>query len=224
VRVLAWPDAHIPFDNQNSIFFLQSLISKYKINKIIQLGDIADFNSFSDKWPKDPNGYSPGQEYKFLRDRLEDYYKAFPEVEVIAGNHDLRPWKKLFRAELPIELALDISRFLGCPPGWKWHHNGLIVDGVKYLHGNKNSESKLIKCHERYRGSTVSGHLHSIACCIWRQDETRRYFTLSCGTLADQKKYAFRYSEENVDQFVLGAGIIIDGEFATFEPMPMNFL
>lgn len=224
-RVLAWPDTHIPFDHPKALPFLEKTYEKYKCDRIIQLGDLGDFAGYSAKWKPDPNGYSPGQEYELLREGLERYYNKFKHVDVVAGNHDLRPYKSMFAYGMPTQLAKSLSEFFGSPPGWTWHYGYIIIDGVRYHHGTKMSAAKLITAHEKYKGSSVSGHIHNIGAAIYHYcDNKKRYFTLSAGCLVDGSAYAFRYNEDNYNCPVLGCGVIIDGEVAIFEPMPTKWL
>lgn len=224
-RILAWPDTHVPFDHPKAPAFLEKIYNKYKCDRVVQLGDLADFAGFSTKWKPDPNGYSPGQEYQLLREGLEIYYKKFPFVDVVAGNHDLRPHRAMFESGLPHQLAKSLGEFFGSPKGWTWHYGSLVIDGVRYHHGNRLSASKLLTAHQKSYGSSVSGHLHNVAAAIYHYSDTKkRFFTLSAGCLIDSKAYAFRYNDENYNQAVLGCGVIIDGETAIFEPFPLKWL
>lgn len=212
----------MPFEHPNALKFIQRTIDKYKCNRIISIGDFADFHAYSIKWTPDPNGRSPGDEYELLRESAEPWYKALPEIDIVSSNHDSRPYKKIFNAQLPWQLIKGMSEFLGSPKGWAWLESGIEIDGVYYFHGEGLSQSNWRLAHEKYKMSVVHGHLHNSAGVHYHQDRKRRYFVLNTGCLIDEKQYCFRYNESNFNRAVIGCGIVIDGETAIFEPMDLK--
>lgn len=218
-RVCIIPDLHIPFHHDKAKAFILKTAEKWKCNKFISLGDVADFNSYS-KWDPDPTyGKSPGAEYELLMEDLVKFYREIPHLEIVESNHDTRPWKKLFQARLPQQLAKSIAEFLHSPPGWKWHSGNLVYEGVTYTHGEGLSQSNWFRAFERFKTSVVSGHLHSVAGISYNQVQYKRYFSMNCGCLIDETSFAFRYAKNLINRACLGVGIVIDGEEGHFIPL-----
>ena len=223
-RVLIISDLHAPFEHPKALQFIEKTVNKYKCNRIVSIGDLADFHAYSLKWGPDPNGRSPGDEYELLMESLQPWYKAFPEMEIVNSNHDSRPYKKLFAASLPRQLMKSIGEFLHSPKGWLWHEAGTDIDGVYYFHGEGLSQANWRLAHEKYKTSVVHGHLHNSAGVHYHQDRKRRYAVLNTGCLIDEKQYCFRYSEHNFNRAVIGCGVVLDAEQFLFEPMPLKWL
>jgi UDP-2,3-diacylglucosamine pyrophosphatase LpxH len=222
--VLVWPDCHIPFQHPKALEFLLRAYEKYKCDKVINLGDLFDFSSYSLKWSPDPNGYSPGDEYELLMEELQPFFKHFKDVELIIGNHDGRPWKKVFNAQLPNQLVKSMAEFIHAPKGWAFHQTGFEFQDVWYFHGEGLSQSNWRLAHEKYKQSTVHGHLHNSAGCIFHKDRKKRYFVLNAGSLINEKNYCFRYAQHNFNKAVLGCGVVFDSQSAIFEPMPNKWI
>lgn len=155
---------------------------------------------------------------------LEPWYRTFREVDVVKSNHDARPYKKLFAAQLPVQLAKGMAEFLKSPKGWTWLQGGIEIDGVWYYHGERLTQANWRLAHEKFKMSVVHGHLHSGAGVVYHQDRNRRYFVMNTGCLIDEPAYCFRYNEDNYNKAVISCGVVIDGETAILETMPLKWL
>ena len=222
-RVLYLSDLHIPFEHKKALDFAKKLADKYKVDKIISVGDIADFHAYSIKWSPDPNGLSPGDEYEMLRESIEPWYKSFPDLEIVPSNHDSRPYKKIFHASLPRQLFKGIGEFLGSPKGWIWNETGIDVDGCYVFHGEGLSQGNWHKAHEKVKSSVIHGHLHNSAGVVHHRDRKRNYVVMNTGCMIDEEAYCFRYSGYNFNKACLGYGIAIDGEFLVWERLPSKW-
>jgi len=141
-------------------------------------------------------------------------------MDIVSSNHDSRPYKKIFNAQLPWQLAKGMGEFLGSPKGWHWLDGGIEIDGAWVFHGEGLSQANWRLAHEKYKSSVIHGHLHNSAGTHYHQDRKRKYFVLNVGCMIDESAYCFRYNEHNYNRAVLGYGVLIDGEQAIFEPLP----
>jgi len=67
--------------------------------------------------------------------RAEDWYKAFPELTLIMGNHDRIPARQLRKLGMePAIYMRPIEELMGMPEGWKVEEQ-IEIDGVLYHHG-----------------------------------------------------------------------------------------
>src|SRR3569833_1581860 len=95
--VLAIPDLHCPFEHPDSLEFLKAVRDNYKPDQVVCLRNKADFCAFS-RFPRDPDGLSPGAELQAAIDHLFLFYKEFPTVKGGAAGHTVRPLKQAFLA------------------------------------------------------------------------------------------------------------------------------
>ena len=56
---------------------------------MVHIGDLIDSHATS-RHPSLPEAYSPGHELDYSIELLKPWYKAFPNMKVVIGNHDIR--------------------------------------------------------------------------------------------------------------------------------------
>lgn len=223
-NILFIPDLHEPFAHRNAIKFCLYLCKKYKIDRVVSAGDVGDFHAFSLKWGPDPNGRSPGDEYELLMESMLPWYREFPHVEVCHSNHDARPYKKIFAANLPHQFVKSMGDFMRSPKGWIWLQGGIEIDGVQYYHGENLSQANWRMAFEKAMKPVAHGHLHNTAGVHYHVRNKKTYFVMNGGCLIDEDQYCFRYSQYNFNRACIGAGIVIDGQQAIWEPMPSKMI
>ena len=213
--VLAIPDLHCPFHHPDALPFLQYVDYKFSPSKKVCLGDEADFHAAS-RFPTDPDGMSPGDELQATREALQPFYEAFPEMQVCVSNHTIRPKKMMKELGFPSELWPAYRDMLQAPDGWTWHDE-IIIDDVKYIHGDQGKGGKhgWTSNSEVYHMSCVVGHWHSRAGVYYDSE----MFNLNAGCLIDDAAYAFQYAKNAHKRANLGCGLVINGEVAHFIPM-----
>lgn len=216
--VLAIPDLHCPFNHIDALDFLKAVRDAYLPTKIVCLGDEVDFHAYS-KWPKDPDGLSPGKELQAAIEALIPFYLAFPEVQVCVSNHTIRPGKMMKLMGLPAAFLPAYSTMLNAPDGWSWHEH-IIIDNVRYMHGDqgKGGVNGWTKNSEVYHQSVVVGHWHSKAGVFY----DGKMFNVNSGCLIDDTAYAFDYAKNNHKRPNLGCTIVSHGIQAQFIPMITN--
>lgn len=216
--VLGIPDLHCPFQHIDALPFLQEVEREYEPDETVALGDEVDFHSFS-RWPKDPDGLSPGGELRAAIEALIPFYVAFPKVKVCVSNHTIRPHKLMKLTGLPAAMLPAYSTMLNAPDGWTWHEH-VIIDNVRYMHGDqgKGGMNGWTKNSEVYHQSVVVGHWHSKAGVYYDS----AMFNVNAGCLIDPTAYAFDYARHSHKKPNLGCVIVTEGRKATFIPMLLD--
>ena len=202
-NVLVIGDLHLPAERKGSLEFVKKVYNKYNCSKIIFTGDILDSYCLS-VHAKNPNyPYSPGQELDIAKDKLKDWYKAFPNAVWITGNHDNRLYKLAGLANIPKQYLKSLQEILEVP-NWTVV-NEYIYDNVLYVHG----ESKEAKLMALYKGmSVVQGHLHSKTYVEYVKKDI---FAVQVPSLVDRDSLAFEYAKNSLLDWQNGVTVIEDG-------------
>lgn len=208
--VLAIPDCHVPFHHKDAFAFLKAVKDKYKPTDVVHMGDLEDWHSIS-MHDHDPDGLSPGDELKALREAIKPLFKLFPKMKICTSNHGDLPLRRAFKFGLPSELIKSHKEILQCPKGWELAESW-EVDGVIYEHGESfTGQSGAIKSANANMQSTVIGHIHAFAGIQYSANQKHLIFGFNTGCLIDRSKYAFAYGKKIKAKPILGCGIIDNG-------------
>lgn len=215
--VLAIPDLHAPFEHCDALDFLKAVKTRYNPDVILCLGDEADFAAFS-RFPRDPDGLSPGAELTAAKEHLIPFYIEFPRVFVCTSNHTVRPFKQAFLAGIPEAFWPTYSMLLNAPDGWHWKDHW-IIDGVRYIHGEgKSGQNAHLAFMRAYKTSICHGHVHSYGAVSYEGPT----FAINAGCLINTEAYCFKYAKHMPVPVSLGCAIIHKGKWAEFIPMLLN--
>lgn len=112
-KILVVPDLHVPFHNQS--MFAEMIARETGVDKAICIGDLSDSYALSTFTHYRHVSFS--EEWAAVTAAMQALSEAFPEVEVVIGNHDARLEKRL--RERLSEDMVDAVRFLAngvlCP-------------------------------------------------------------------------------------------------------------
>lgn len=212
-------DTHIPFNHPLYLKFLQDTFKQYKVDKVVHIGDLVDNHAIS-YHESDPDGYSSGMEGDVVDAELKKWKKAFPEMDIIMGNHDRLPERQAKTHGLAQRFLKSFRDVWNMPDGWTVIPDGLEIDGVYYCHGTgstgKNAGFNLMLAKGQ---SVVQGHVHSFAGIQWKADNKDKYFGFNVGCGIDIEEYAFEYAKDYKWKPTLGCGIVIDGVQPIWIPM-----
>lgn len=211
-RVLVIADTHFPFDLDTYLDFLVDTYNAYNCNRVVHIGDCVDFHALS-YHETDADGYSAGDELKLAKKHFARYYKVFPKIDVIWGNHSRMVSRKAMTSGIPKEWIRDFSEVFGVP-NWTYHYE-LEIDGVKYVHGEGGTARSRAKMDMQ---STVQGHLHTQLYSEYMVGNKSRVFGLQCGCGIDHEQYAFAYAKAGKKP-AIGCGVVIGGHTAIAVPM-----
>lgn len=218
--VLAIPDLHIPFHHADAFAFLAAVKKAFNPDVVVNLGDLEDWHSIS-MHDHDPDGMSPGDELKSLRQAIKPLFSMFPKMLVCTSNHGSLPLRRAFKYGLPAELIKSYREIIQAPKGWQiadsWE-----IDKVIYEHGEAfTGQQGAIKSANANMQSTVIGHIHAFAGIQYSANQKHLIYGFNVGCLIDRAAYAFAYGKKIKAKPILGCGIIRNG-IPTFIPMIMN--
>jgi hypothetical protein len=131
-KVLVMGDPHCPAMHPGYLPFCVDLYQKWRCNRAVILGDVADWHSVSSH-VKEPECPGPGDEFVQTKADIAKLYAAFPHAEVCRGNHDDRIERLAKTVGISAKL-LKSSNELWDTPHWTWDYN-FIIDDVYYTHG-----------------------------------------------------------------------------------------
>lgn len=214
-------DTHEPFCHKDYRNFCYTVFNKYKVTDIIHIGDEVDNHALSFH-QHDPEGDGIKSEAEKAQINLEKWYRTFPDVNVLVGNHSALPYRQATTVGIPKKFIKAYEEIWEAPKGWKWHMD-YYIDHVKYTHGTGNSgQNGAINLALRGRQSTVIGHIHSFGGVSYHANENDLIFGMNVGCGIDTKAYAFEYGRNFINKPTLGCGIVIGGQNAIFVPMNLG--
>jgi predicted phosphodiesterase len=225
-RVLIIGDTHAPAMHESYPSFLCDMYDQWDCDTVVHIGDLADFHAIS-YHQKQFGLESIEKEMDLARDQVAWLTDEFPNVTYLTGNHSALPARQAADAGLPPSMLLSISDILALPSGWevKPRHYDHIIDGVIYRHGDKgrsNQQNAAFLNAQLEFQSVVQGHYHAQAGVVYGANQSSRYFGLQVGCGTDPRSLYMEYSKIYAKRPLLGCGIVLDGEYATFEPMQME--
>ena len=203
-RVLVIGDIHAPFERPDYLQFCIDTYNKYQCNKVVFIGDIID-NHYSSYHETDADGLGGNSELELAIERIQDWYKAFPDAYVTIGNHDAIIMRKAQSSAIPSQWIKAYNDVLDTP-GWKWVTD-IVIDGVRYVHGHKSSKARTAA--RRDMQSTVTGHFHTDMYVEWFFGANKAVFALAVGCGIDSKSYAMGYMQGGKKE-ALGCGVVLD--------------
>lgn len=211
-------DTHIPFEHPRYLNFCLRMRDRYKCNTVIHIGDLTDNHAIS-YHEHDPDGLSPGAEYKVALKRCKKWYKAFPKVKLCRGNHDRLIDRKQKTVGLPKVFFKGYRDIWELPNGWEdqWEYT---INNVRYEHGtNYSGKYPHMTAAINNRCRTVIGHCHSVAGVEWLANSDDCIFGMSVGSGIRRHTYVFAYGVDFRRKPIVGCGVVTDnGRYAQWLP------
>lgn len=214
-------DLHQPFTHRDYLSFAKAKAAEIKAKRIVFIGDIVDHHALS-YHEHDPDGLSPGAEYKRAQKRLQSWFKAFPEALVCVGNHDALVARKAHTAGLPSAFVKTLPEIYGTPAGWQFafrHDLGFC----QAIHGtNTSGPDAAFRSAVSARQNTVQGHVHGHAGIRFHASHRDILWGMFTGCGIDRTAYAFAYGKEDNNKPILGlASVVENGTVPQFHPMAL---
>ena len=219
--VLVISDLHIPYHHQDAFDFLKALKKKYKPDLIVNIGDELDHHAIS-MHEHNPDLMSAGDELKSSKEHVKELEKIFPEMTLVHSNHSSLVYRRALKYGLPKDYLKSYNEFLGVGDGWKWVDDLTITlsDGSRcfFTHG---MSADVLKVAQQYGMNTVQGHYHTKFNIGYYSNPDALVWGMQVGCLINQKSMAFDYAKNFKSRFIVGCGMIIDGQ-PKLMPMVLN--
>ena len=211
-RILIIGDLHTPFDYEPYFNHCVAVYDKYECNKVVFIGDIID-NHYSSYHETDADGMGGKDELELAIERLQRWYEAFPEADVIIGNHDRMVMRKAQSSSIPTKWIKSYKEVLGTPD-WNFVTR-VVYDKVQYLHG----EGGMARTRAaKDLMSTVQGHLHTKCFVEWQIGTELKVFGMQVGCGIDSTSYAMGYAKDFGNP-AIACGVVLNGKVAINEVM-----
>lgn len=210
--VLVISDLHIPYHHQDAFDFLKALKKKYKPDLVVNIGDELDHHAIS-MHEHNPDLMSAGDELKHSKEYIRELEKIFPEMTLVHSNHSSLVYRRALKYGLPKDYLKSYNEFLGVGNGWKWVDDYTITlsDGSRcfFTHG---ISADVLKVAAQYGMNTVQGHFHTKFSIGYFSNPDALIWGMQVGCLINQKSMAFDYAKNFKSRFIVGCGMIIDGQ------------
>mgnify|MGYP003112482990 FL=1 len=206
-RILVIGDLHAPFVLPGYLNHCKEVYSNFNCNQVIYIGDILDNHAFSYHEP-DPNGLSAGNELIKAKKYIKEWYQAFPEADVLIGNHDRMASRKAMTGGVPSAWIKSYNEVLGTPK-WNWCET-IVYDNVLFEHGEGGQAARKAQNNMM---SSVCGHTHTSAYVQWFVGKKFKVFGMQIGCGVDSSSYAAAYAR-NFKKQAIGCGVVIGGHTA----------
>lgn len=202
-NVLVIGDLHEPFCKQSYLDFCKETYEKYNCTHTIFIGDIID-NHYSSYHETDPDGMSAIDELQAAIRHVEDWVDAFPDADVVIGNHDRLIARKAFSGGISALWLREYNEVLNAP-GWNFQEE-FVYDDVRYIHGEGGTARNKVK---KDLISTVQGHLHAQAYVEHIVGAKFRVFGMQVGCGINHKSYAMAYGKAFAKP-AISVGLVLD--------------
>jgi predicted phosphodiesterase len=220
-NILVIGDTHFPFCKSGYLSFVREQQERFDCGRVVHIGDECDSAAMSFHL-SDPDGHGAGHEADLAQEELNRWYKVFPKVDVLIGNHSALHFRKAFASGVPKRFISDYKQSWNAPEGWNWHLEFELY-GVYFVHGTGSSgdNAAFTKALNR-RQSVCQGHIHTSANVKYNVSPIDIIWAMQVGCGIDDKAYAFNYAQTNIKKSVISCGVILDkGRIPLVISMPL---
>lgn len=202
-NILIIGDTHEPFTLDGYRDFVYKTYKEYKCTHVIHIGDLVDNHAVS-YHESDPEGMSAGDELDAAMDNVSKWYKLFPRMDVILGNHDRLIMRKAFSGGIPRRWIMEYQDMFNVQ-GWNFTER-VVYDDVQYIHGEGGTARARAK---KDMMSTVQGHLHTQAYVEHIPGAHKNIFGMQVGCAIENRTYAMAYGKD-YGKPAIGLGLVLD--------------
>lgn len=212
-KILVIPDAHAPWVNWPALEQAHRWYLGHKPDLVVCLGDLTDQKIWS-QWQKDPDDYSPSDEFNEAEKCLKKLHKWFPKMLILRGNHDVRVLNRAVDAGIPSQMFKDVDEVFNYP-GWVWIDPAqkLVIETsrgpILFVHGDEQGGTVAQK--SRILGtSVIQGHTHK-ASITYTTALKGTIFGAEMGCIMDTQSKAAKYAAANPVGSTVGFGVVKHG-------------
>lgn len=226
-KILAVPDAHIPFEDKRAVKLCKAVARQYKPDIIVVLGDFIDCLSISAHSRSNLRALNLKKEIEGAARQLDEFRQLADKLVFLEGNHCFRLDRYLATrapelfglVTIPELLDIDKSEF---HPYRSVYKQGLTHFSHDYGYAGKGATRQAM---EAYGGSIVQGHTHRSEIVYDRNLRGEGHFGMSCGWLGSYKDIDYLHSAQT-RAWTHGCGLIDQDasgrSFASFVPFVGN--
>lgn len=208
-NILCVGDCHLPFVKRGYLDFCRRVQEKYDCETVVNIGDEVDHHALS-RHTHNPNGLSPGDEYKAAYREMQKWFRAFPECFVCIGNHSARSFRLAEEHGIPNTYLKSYQEIWNAPDTWRWA-KCWEINNILFMHGTGKSG---LYAHANWakqnRQSTVVGHLHANAGVEWFASRKDIIFGMAVGSGVDVNSYAAAYGDDFSSKPIISCGVILN--------------
>lgn len=219
--VLVISDLHIPYHHKDAFSFLRALQDKYKPDMVVNIGDELDHHAIS-MHEHNPDLMSAGDELRNAKHYIKQLEEIFPRMTIVHSNHSSLVYRRALKYGLPKDYLKSYNEFLGVGKGWQWVDDLTLTlsDGTRcfFTHG---MSADVLKVAQQYGMNTVQGHYHTKFSIGYYSNPDSLIWGMQVGCLINQKSMAFDYAKNFKSRFIVGCGMIINGQ-PKLMPMVLN--
>ena len=205
-------DTHLPFEKKGYAAWCKRTFKKYGVNKVIHIGDLIDHHSLSFH-ESEPMLHGAQGELMTVKSKLKSWFKMFPELTLVMGNHDKIPMRQLKKIGMDGPTWMrPLKEVYGMPEGWNLVQD-ITIDGVYYHHGETaigvngfRNDAQARMCN------TVMGHAHGNAGISATACNHRLVWGMAVGCGVDAQHMAFAYGKNFKLKPIIACGLVLDGE------------
>jgi hypothetical protein len=218
-RVLISGDTHAPCLLDGYVDFLKDCYDQWDCDRFVHIGDLVDNCSLSFHLKK-PNQKDPMREFDEAMEQVSQITEAFPEADLLLGNHDVLPYRWAQEVGIPESMMKDFAGIFELPDGWTVHdrYGQLEIDEVIYQHGDRGRASAILNAKDEFQ-SCVQGHHHAKAGVEFTANRNHRIFGMQVGCGTDWKHHQQDYGVKYSKKPIIGCGVVLNGVTPVFEPM-----
>ena len=210
--VLVISDMHIPYHHPDALAFLTALKKQFKFDHVVNIGDELDQHAIS-MHEHNPDLYSAGHELEEAKKHVKALEKIFPRMILVHSNHSSLVYRRALKYGMPKAYLKHYNEFLGVGRGWQWvdDHTITLSDNSRcfFTHG---MSADVLKVAQQYGMSTVQGHYHTKFSINYYSNPDALIWGMQVGCLIHQKSMAFDYAKNFKSRFIVGCGVIINGQ------------
>jgi hypothetical protein len=209
--ILVISDLQMPFHHRDALDFLLEVKKQFKPTLVINIGDLADFNSLNFHG-LNPNLPSAHDELIQLRASVKNLARLFPSMTIVDSNHDALPRRKARSIGIPDEMLKDERSIIQAPDTWMFVSELVLKlpNGLKCKFKH-NFGSNLLMDSIVQGMSLVCGHLHSKSSIQWWQNDLGMNFAVQTGCLIDDMHPVFDYNKMQSKRPVLSLTVLKSG-------------
>jgi hypothetical protein len=134
-------------------------------------------------------------------------------MKIMHSNHSSLIYRRAIKHGLSAEYLKSYNEFLQVGPGWEWVDDLYITlsDGQKcfFTHG---MSARALQVSMQYGCNVVQGHYHTKFSIEYFSNPDKLVWALQTGCLINQKSMAFNYAKNFKSRFIIGTGMILDGQ------------